>query len=38
MLAATGANYGPNSNEYEAVGGTRKSDRKKPSKKKGGNG
>lgn len=28
MLAATGALYGPDSNEYEAVGGTRTSDRK----------
>lgn len=34
MLAATGAHYGPNSNEYEAVGGTRKSDRKRPARKK----
>ena len=35
-LAATGAQYGPNSNEYEAVGGTRESDRKRPTKKKAG--
>ena len=28
MLAATGALYGPDSNEYETVGGTRASDRK----------
>jgi exonuclease VII small subunit len=34
MLAATGALYGPDSNEYEAVGGTRKSDRKRPVRKK----
>ncbi|HEV7889003.1 MAG TPA: hypothetical protein VGP08_00120 [Pyrinomonadaceae bacterium] len=34
MLAATGAVYGPDSNEYEAVGGTRKSDRKRPARKK----
>lgn len=34
MLAATGAHYGPNSNEYEAVGGTRESDRKRPARKK----
>lgn len=29
MLAATEAHYGPNSNEYEAAGGTRTSDRKR---------
>jgi hypothetical protein len=34
MLAATGAQYGPNSNEYEQVGGTRTSDRKRPTRKK----
>ena len=34
MLAATGAHYGPDSNEYEAVGGTRTSDRKTKTKKK----
>ena len=34
MLSAVGATYGPNSNEYEAVGGTRESDRKRPSRKK----
>jgi len=34
MLAATGALYGPNSNEYEMVGGTRSSERKRPTKKK----
>jgi hypothetical protein len=38
MLAATEAQYGPNSNEYEAVGGTRSSDRKRPTKKKTGGG
>jgi hypothetical protein len=36
MLAATGANYGPDSSEYEAVGGTRKSERKRSSRKKNG--
>lgn len=36
MLAATGATYGENSNEYEQVGGTRTSDRKRPGRKKGG--
>lgn len=36
MLAATGAQYGPDSNEYEQVGGTRTSDRKRPVRKKGG--
>lgn len=36
VLAATGATYGNNSNEYEQVGGTRSSDRKRPSRKKGG--
>jgi hypothetical protein len=34
MLAATEAHYGPNSNEYEAAGGTRTSDRKTKTKKK----
>src|SRR3954469_19678446 len=38
MLAATGAQYGPNSNEYEQVGGTRTSDRKRPTRKKNGGG
>ena len=33
MLAATGALYGPNSNEYETAGGTRSSERKRPTKK-----
>jgi len=36
VLAATGATYGDNSNEYEQVGGTRSSDRKRPARKKGG--
>ncbi len=34
MLAATGALYGPDSSEYEAVGGTRASDVKRTTKKK----
>ena len=34
MLAATGATYGPDSSEYEAVGGTRLSDRKPAARKK----
>jgi len=34
MLAAAGAHYGPDSNVYEAVGGTRTSDRKRPVRKK----
>jgi len=33
MLAATGAHYGPDSNEYETVGGTRSSDRKRTTRK-----
>ena len=37
MLAATEAHYGPDSSEYEAVGGTRTSDRKPNTKKKPGN-
>lgn len=36
MLAATEAHYGPNSNEYETAGGTRTSDRKRPTRKKNG--
>lgn len=36
ILAATEATYGPDSNEYEMVGGTRLSDRKKRGSKKGG--
>jgi hypothetical protein len=38
ILSATEATYGPDSNEYEMVGGTRLSDRKKRSSKKGGTG
>ncbi|HEX8149954.1 MAG TPA: hypothetical protein VF591_22420 [Pyrinomonadaceae bacterium] len=34
MLAATGALYGHDSNEYETAGGTRASDRKPGTKKK----
>lgn len=34
MLAATEAHYGPDSSEYEAVGGTRTSDRKPKNRKK----
>jgi hypothetical protein len=34
VLAATKAHYGSDSSEYEQVGGTRKSDRKRPTKKK----
>ncbi len=37
MLAATGAQYGPDSSQYEQVGGTRLSERKRPIKKKPGN-
>lgn len=33
MLAAVGALYGTNSNEYELAGGTRTSERKRPTKK-----
>ncbi len=33
MLAAAGALYGPNSNEYETAGGTRSSERKRPTRK-----
>ena len=33
MLAATGALYGPDSNEYEIVGGTRTSERKRTTRK-----
>ena len=35
FLAAGEAAYGPDSNEYEMLGGTRKSERKKPTKKGG---
>src|SRR2546421_357268 len=31
LLAATGAQYGPNSSQYEQVGGTRTADRKRPT-------
>lgn len=34
MLAATEATYGPDSSEYEAVGGTRLSDRKPATRKR----
>ena len=34
MLLAVAATYGKNSNEYEKAGGVRKSERKKPVKKK----
>jgi hypothetical protein len=34
ILAATGAQYGPDSSQYEQVGGTRISDRKRTTKKK----
>lgn len=37
MLAATGAQYGPNSSQYEGVGGTRTDDRKRATKKTSGN-
>jgi hypothetical protein len=33
MLAASEAHYGPDSSEYEQVGGTRDSERKRPDKK-----
>jgi hypothetical protein len=38
MLEGVGSKFGHNSNEYEKAGGTRKSDRKKSSRKKEGNG
>ena len=38
VLSAVEAQYGPDSSEYEMVGGTRKSERKKPSKKPAGSG
>ena len=38
ILSATEATYGADSSEYEMVGGTRTSDRKKPGRKKGGGG
>lgn len=34
ILAATKAHYGPDSTEYEQVGGTRRSDRKRSAPKK----
>ena len=34
MLAGIGALHGPDSNEYEMAGGTRRSERKRPSSKK----
>jgi len=33
MLSAVGAHYGTNSDEYEKAGGTRTSERKRPTKK-----
>ena len=36
VLSAVVAQYGPDSSEYEMVGGTRKSERKKPVRKTGG--
>jgi hypothetical protein len=36
MLSAVEGQYGPDSSEYEAVGGTRKSERKRPTRKGGG--
>jgi hypothetical protein len=33
ILAAVKAQFGPDSNEYELVGGVRRSDRKKPTRK-----
>jgi hypothetical protein len=38
ILSAVEARFGSDSNEYEMVGGTRRSERKKPSKKKPGDG
>lgn len=38
VLSAGEAAYGPDSSEYEMLGGTRKSERKKPGKKSGGTG
>jgi hypothetical protein len=35
MLAAAEAHYGPDSNQYEQAGGTRRRDRKTPAKKGG---
>jgi hypothetical protein len=36
VLSATKAQYGPDSSEYEMVGGTRRSERKRPVRKGGG--
>jgi hypothetical protein len=36
FLAAGEATYGPDSSEYELLGGTRKSERKRPTRKGGG--
>ena len=36
FLSAGEAHFGPDSSEYEMLGGTRKSERKKPTKKGGG--
>ena len=36
VLSAVEAQFGPDSSEYEMVGGTRKSERKKPTKQSGG--
>jgi hypothetical protein len=33
ILSAVEAQFGPDSSEYEMVGGTRKSERKKPTRK-----
>ncbi len=38
VLSAVEAQYGPDSSEYEAVGGTRKSERKRPVRKAPGGG
>ncbi len=38
ILSGGEARYGPDSSEYEMLGGTRKSDSKKPSRKGGGGG
>lgn len=37
MLSATEAQFGPDSSEYEQAGGTRQSERKRPTKKTTGN-
>lgn len=33
MLSAAKAHYGPDSSQYEQAGGTRQSDRKRPTRK-----